>query len=576
MANRAAQRIADEITDIGYQVFPDISWVYNKPLHVSGPTKRSHYSTIESKVLNSPLVLNSIEQIYNESGIPLNKLNREAKLIFNSLSTQVNSTTTRSLAYIFRKFWRSAYDGVYVNMDGLKRIKEAEKHGPVILLPTHKSYADFILISYLFYEHNMPIPRIIAGMNLDFLGVGALLKKAGAIWIRRSFSSDKLYQAVFESYIHSLLSFGTLLECFIEGGRSRVGKVLSPKIGFLRTIVHILINDNNLWSKDIQLIPISISYDKLMESSAYATEMLGGEKKKETLKNFINAANSVMKLKLGSINIHIGECISLKNKLLQRSRANDVFELKSQIIADKNVVKHVCLKIAHEVLYNMNLLTSVTATSAIGTILLTEEKRGLSVKLLGQKITHLVKMVKLRNGKVANIFNTNDNNSDIVVDKALGVMTKLVVNRDGIVMISNDNSCLELAMYRNQCLHHFVHESLVAIAIFSLLHSNSINGTIDYFQETVTKGNIMQCTQFLSRLLKHEFMYKPSTSFMENFDETLDFMIDTVHFVIEEWIDNVNIIRINEQHEDVMFFLAMLIWPYIDIYWVISMSLKQL
>ncbi len=181
MATRAAQRVVDELTDIGYQVFPDISWVYNKKLHVSGPTQQSDYETIEYKVLHSQIVLNSLEEVYNESGIPLNKLNKEAKAIFNSLSTQVNSTTTQSLAYLLRKFWRSAYDGIYVNMDGLKRIKKAEKKGPVILLPTHKSYADFIIISYLFYEHNMAIPRIIAGMNLDFLGVGALLKKAGAI-----------------------------------------------------------------------------------------------------------------------------------------------------------------------------------------------------------------------------------------------------------------------------------------------------------------------------------------------------------------------------------------------------------
>merc|ERR1719464_1124546 len=100
-------------------------------------------------------------------------------------------------------------------MDGLSRIKQAEKRGPVVLLPTHKSYADFVVLSYLFYEHNICVPRIIAGANLDFFGVGAFLKKAGAIWIRRSFGSDALYQAVFEAYIFELLSAGTMLECFI-------------------------------------------------------------------------------------------------------------------------------------------------------------------------------------------------------------------------------------------------------------------------------------------------------------------------------------------------------------------------
>lgn len=146
------QRVADEITDISYQVFPDISWVYNKPLHVSGPTKPSQYQNMRTKVLNSQSVLDTIESIYNESGIPLNKLKREAKSIFDQLSTEIDSTTSRGLAYIFRKFWRSAYDGVYVNMDGLKRVRQAQKQGPIVLIPTHKSYADFIILSYLFYE----------------------------------------------------------------------------------------------------------------------------------------------------------------------------------------------------------------------------------------------------------------------------------------------------------------------------------------------------------------------------------------------------------------------------------------
>ena len=102
--------------------------------------------------MNSQDVLNVIESIYNESGIPLNKLKREAKSIFDQLSTEIDSKTTRGLAYIFRKFWRSAYDGVHVNMEGLERVRQAQKEGPIVLIPTHKSYADFIILSYLFYE----------------------------------------------------------------------------------------------------------------------------------------------------------------------------------------------------------------------------------------------------------------------------------------------------------------------------------------------------------------------------------------------------------------------------------------
>merc|ERR1719295_1855245 len=105
MVSRAAQRVADELTDIGYQVFPDISWVYNKPLHISGPRTASDYELIESKVLGSQTVKSAIEDIYNASGIPLNRLRAEARSIFSTLSTQISATSTRSLAYFARKFW---------------------------------------------------------------------------------------------------------------------------------------------------------------------------------------------------------------------------------------------------------------------------------------------------------------------------------------------------------------------------------------------------------------------------------------------------------------------------------------
>ena len=147
------------------------------------------------------------------------------------MNTEINSTTTKFMAYVLRKFWRSCYDGIFVNPNGLSIIENAMKKGPVVLLPTHKSHVDYIILSYLFFNRGLPIPRIIAGENLSFMGVGPLLKAAGAIWIRRSFGSDLLYRAVFAGYIKQLLLKNTMLECFIEGGRSRVGKVLSPKIG---------------------------------------------------------------------------------------------------------------------------------------------------------------------------------------------------------------------------------------------------------------------------------------------------------------------------------------------------------
>jgi len=225
----------------------------------------------------------------------------------------------------------------------------------------------------------------------------------------------------------------------------------------------------------------------------------------------------------------------------------------------------------------MNVLTAVTATSAIAAVLLTQGKRGLSVKALSKKISRLIQLVHLRNGKIATILEKS--NHDEVVDKALDVMDRLVTNRDGIVMISNDNACLELAMYRNQLLHHFAPESLVSIAIIMLLHREH-GHQAEYGQlphALVRKGDVMTETQFLSHLLRHEFVYKPARNFDDNFDETLDFMIHQEQILSDEWHDSShNTLRINEGLDETVWFLAMLVWPFLDIYWMIASSLKEL
>lgn len=214
--------------------------------------------------------------------------------------------------------------------------------------------------------------------------------------------------------------------------------------------------------------------------------------------------------------------------------------------------------------------------SAIATVLLTQGKRGLSIKALSQKISRLIELVQLRNGKIATILEKS--NHDEVVDKALDVMDRLVINRDGIVMISNDNAYLELAMYRNQLLHHFAPESLVSIAIIHLLYckGNPLENE-QLPQESVRKGDVMTETQFLSHLLRHEFVYKPARNFDVNFDETLDFMIHTEHILSDEWHDSShNVLSINDGSGETVWFLAMLVWPFVDIYWIIANSLKEL
>lgn len=115
----------------------------------------------------------------------------------------------------------------------LRRVAEycAEKRYSMVILPCHKSHIDYLVISYIFFRMGLALPHIAAGDNLDMPVVGKALKGAGAFFIRRSWADDQLYTSIVQEYVQELLEGGYNLECFIEGTRSRTGKLLPPKLG---------------------------------------------------------------------------------------------------------------------------------------------------------------------------------------------------------------------------------------------------------------------------------------------------------------------------------------------------------
>lgn len=115
----------------------------------------------------------------------------------------------------------------------LRRVAEycAEKKYSMVILPCHKSHIDYLVISYIFFRMGLALPHIAAGDNLDMPIVGKALKGAGAFFIRRSWADDQLYTSIVQEYVQELLEGGYNLECFIEGTRSRTGKLLPPKLG---------------------------------------------------------------------------------------------------------------------------------------------------------------------------------------------------------------------------------------------------------------------------------------------------------------------------------------------------------
>jgi hypothetical protein len=217
--------------------------------HEASHVPRPHIdsvSTLRNEVLESSNVQKAIEQEALLEGKSIDEINQKAMDILNEMAAQIDYTSVRKMGWFLRKVCRQMYEKIHVDEKGFTHLRDLvrachEKNGHcIILLPTHRSYGDFLLMSYLFFAYNLPVPYIAAGK--DFLQMGPwlsqLLRESGAFFIERSFKQKELlYTAIFQEYTQYLLTRGHLIEFFIEGKRSRSGKQLHPKFGLLHTIL---------------------------------------------------------------------------------------------------------------------------------------------------------------------------------------------------------------------------------------------------------------------------------------------------------------------------------------------------
>ncbi len=160
---------------------------------------------------------------------------------------------------------RMFHQGIHVRESEfleLRRVAlEAErKKISLIFLPNHKSHVDYLVVSYVFYRMGIALPHIAAGENLNIPIIGSLLKKSGAFFIKRQWGGDEMYTGVMRAYIEALLKGGYNIEAFIEGTRSRIGKLLLPKYGILKIILDAVLHGR---VKDCVIVPMSIGYDKV-------------------------------------------------------------------------------------------------------------------------------------------------------------------------------------------------------------------------------------------------------------------------------------------------------------------------
>lgn len=364
---------------------------------------------------------------------------------------------------------RAYHQGVHVSSEEVLRLRSVaeqatKKKHSIVFLPCHRSHVDYVSLQIICYRLGIALPTVVAGDNLNFPVLGSFLQHAGAMWIRRSFGDDALYTTLVQSYIDTLLQNGFNFECFIEGGRSRTGKLLSPKFGILSFLLDSVLSGR---VDDAIICPVSTQYDKVVETESYISELLGQPKPKENLQDFLSAS-SVLSLKLGRVDVRFHEPWSLRDFINgQQARKDQSLAMtgSTNLQTPENRVR-LLRTLGFKVLSDINAVSVVMPTALIGTVLLTLRGRGVGKSELIRRVDWLSTRVRNKGGRVAHFAGAP---TEVVVDRGLEVLGSSLV---GVINGLPETTYyavdrFQLSFYRNMTIHLFITEALVSAAMYT-------------------------------------------------------------------------------------------------------------
>ncbi|HEY4220388.1 MAG TPA: 1-acyl-sn-glycerol-3-phosphate acyltransferase, partial [Myxococcota bacterium] len=480
-----------------------------------GPPMKSP-ARMRDEVLRDHALQQQLGSLASENGMPPKLLEKKARGMYDEIASRFDVDLLRLYSGILDVIWSRIYDGVHYDDAEIARLRDAVRRGPLVLVPSHRSHVDYMVMSQVMLKAGLLPPLVAAGDNLSFFPLGPLFRRGGAYFLRRSFKGDALYGAVFRAYVRKLFVEGFTQEFFIEGGRSRTGKTLPPKLGLLSMLV-----DAYLESKedDAIFLPCHISYERVIESGSYTGELAGKAKEKESAAGLVKTA-SVLGGRYGRVYVTFDEPLSLKEHLAQRKMDRGTLVDG----AHDNDKRLAVSTLGHKIVYGINRACVVTSTSMVVASLFGFRKKGLDEELVLRGARNLAHhLVRLSNratsrGSVRWQPGLDADNPDRLEHELRAALTRLV--DDGLVIKANagartlyqmaPDATFPLDAFKNQLLHHVVPECIVATAFYACTSARDGDG-----DDEVERATVKETARALSRIFKLEFIFRVGATFDE-------------------------------------------------------------
>jgi len=427
-------------------------FLYREEKVVEGPTLRPLHK-VQEIVLSSPGVQAAIAARAAERGSSQESARADAEKCFREMAAQMSSTLLAILSIVITPIFRRIF--VAIETSGLEKVAEYAKRHPIVLVPSHRSYFDFLLLSWLFYAHHLVPPHILARENMAFGPFGYIFRRAGAFFMRRSFD-DAIYKEVFRAYVAYLVREGFTQEFFIEGTRSRTGRSLAPKFGFLSWDLEGFLAAPQ--RKDLFFVPIAITYERLVEEGSMIEELAGAAKKDESMMGLVRA-RKVLRRRWGSAHVSFGEPISLGDAMGDR-RARFVAEANAADVAEK---RRFVEELGNRIVERINGATVANATAVAAAAFLGETRRGLLRHELTRRMQEIVDLLRLEDARLTPALLRDQPNFDEAI--AFLLRSDLVESQPdprGEILYHEEGKRRVLDIYRNAILHFLAPPSFLA------------------------------------------------------------------------------------------------------------------
>ncbi len=513
---------------------------------VLGPVIKRREVLME-KVLYHKNILSEIDRLVKEKRIPEKKLKKKAFKYYREISADFHIYMIRFLDKVLSYVFNKIYDGIHYDPESIRMIREASQKGPLVITPCHKSHMDYLIMSYVFYHNKLIPPHIAAGVNLSFFPMGYIFRTAGAFFLRRSFKGLDLYPQIFKQYVKTLIYEGYPIEFFIEGGRTRTGKVALPKYGFLNYLIEAIEEGYN---KDLVFVPVSINYDRILEESSYVQELKGKEKEKESVMAILES-RKLLKRKYGKVYISIHTPFTLK-------------EVEAEGTGSHTIAEEVSIRIVRKI----NEVTMVTPYSLTSAAILLLGIKGFPKKLILERMNLLYDFLAYINVRMSDSLQRRANLVEImesVIDTFLkdGILEHLKFEEgsgtaeDEFYIIKEENRP-RIMFYKNSILHYFLPLAMQALSHIRLAAKGALS-----------EKEAEEEYRFIRDLFELEFIYPAENDEVER--ERSRLMRE--YIVSESFVQDAGSSRtVSERGSEAFHFFAGILKDYLESYLVVTQA----